>query len=1197
MDDLIKELDDLDELIYFSDIDTYELLYINTCGLNQFGLKKREDIAGHKCYEILQNRNTPCPFCTNNMLCQDKFYEWDIENEVTGHQYLLKDKLIEFHGKIVRMEIALDITRVANQERQIKSLFDNEQIAMECARALQDTEDEPQSVNRALATLGERLRGERTYIFEIHGTLMDNTYEWCSSNTKSEMKNLQAVPVSVCHHWIDAFAENKPYVITDLEEHRNTEKDEYDRLKPQGIQSLIVVPLFNQKNLIGFLGIDNPPLQNGSNIVEILQLLAFFIQAVLIRIQENERLLDLTYLDKMTGVQNRNAYIRTVEQLNTKMHASNGHGTHFEIGIVFADANGLKELNDTAGHEAGDKLLIRIVHKIMSVFRTSEIFRTGGDEFVILCEDIKEDDFFSRTNSLRKSLAVSSNFESDASIGVCWSDSAVYIEEIVNQAEADMYEDKRLYHMNHIYTVPQNLSRYNSDNVWSDKLFKDREVASAASELLHIIMENWSDERMESLLDSEFSLFEEEYKRVYQRKQAVSYLKEQQIKNTGQKIRDFQVIRKRVVNGISILSCFGRLDWKNERGKNCSIPFESTLVFVQKKGRIKCIYMHGTNAFFHRRYEIESAQEKESTFLNMITRMNEHKSAVKIPMEKGLQDMFDILCSAFTLWAERFSDVYFVDMQNDSYIALKTEEKFLPLVGVSGNYTCINRDYAELYLDDMNKLKYLEFTSKDNLLENLEKGNTRLSMNFSITKDLEEPYREVDIDIWLGRIDGMAASVFAFRNVTDNPHPQIMAQKDKLTGLLSYEKFREEGQALIDRACSSWAVISTDIQNFKYINEVLGHRAGDDILKELASHLLLLRGNGSLHTRVNADRFLTMIGWDEEQEQLIEVIKNAVQQFYTVQKRTNDGVKITLRIGIYFLEASCTEIDKAIDCANITRQSIGQSLSSEIRIYREDIVKGDNLKNEIFATMEKTMENGDFQVWLQPKVNLKTKQLCGAEALIRWMRGNSVCFYPDDFIPIFENNGYITELDLYVLETTCRNMASWRKDGYSDHVRISVNLSVIDTAQKEIVDMLTEIVDRYQIEHSALEFELTETAYFKNSSVTTQVMEQLKEEGFVTSVDDFGSGYSVMNMLINMPASIVKIDREFMLNSIRTPKGCSFLKKIISMIHELGYQVLCEGIETQTQYELLRDMGCDEGQGYYFSKPMPIDAFFEKYIR
>ena len=245
--------------------------------------------------------------------------------------------------------------------------------------------------------------------------------------------------------------------------------------------------------------------------------------------------------------------------------------------------------------------------------------------------------------------------------------------------------------------------------------------------------------------------------------------------------------------------------------------------------------------------------------------------------------------------------------------------------------------------------------------------------------------------------------------------------------------------------------------------------------------------------------------------------------------------------------------------------------------------------------MEPSLENGDFQVWMQPKIDLKTGKLCGAEALSRWMNNGTVCFYPDEFIPIFETNGFITSLDLYVLETVCKNIAQWENMGWNDMVRISMNLSVMDIMRDGVVDSIKRIVNRYHVDYKLLEFELTETGYFRNFNTAAYVMKQLQDSGFFTSVDDFGSGYSVMNMLVNMSANVIKIDRAFMINSIKTKAGGMLLERIIGIVHELGYRVLCEGIETQEQLDLLRDMGCDEGQGYLFAKPMPLNEYFNKY--
>lgn len=1191
MDEFIEELDGMNELIYISDIETYELLYMNTCGLKQFGLKSRQEISGRKCYEVLQGLDSPCSFCTNSKLKRDTFYEWQIQNPLTQHQYLLKDKLIIYQGREARMEIAMDISQFLSQERQIKVLFKNEQIAMECARALQDTRDDGQAIEQALEILGKKLKGDRTYIFEIHDMLMDNIYEWCAPAITAQKEHLQGIPQEVCHHWIEAFEQRKPYIISNLEDHAEIEPAEYERLKPQGIHSLITVPLFDQDQLIGYMGIDNPPYENGSNIIEILQILAYFIQAVLVRMHTNEKLRKKTYMDELTGSRNQNAYLHEVEMLNAQIQLDKQNEENIGMGSIFVDANGLKEINDTIGHEAGDKLLIYIAQKIMQFFPAEYVYRIGGDEFVVLSNLVEKNAFLQEAAKLRDCLCEHEAGKSDkAAVGACWSCNAVYVEEIVNKAESEMYESKKQYYKKRRRKVRSLSENSDMPDTYTTLLFKDSDVVLEATKLLHLIVEHWNEEQLRMMLDDDFILFEEEYQKVFRGREAITFLKKQQEGNDGQKLRDMQFFRKRIVRGVSILSCYGHLDGKNKEGKTFSIPVDATLMLVQKNGRIKCLYMHSTNIGLHKEYEKYLQQNTNTAYSNMIA-----KSAVGAnpPMSPD-EAMYscNLLMNAFELLLQKYSNVYFVNINADFYITLRSENKFQSLVGSSGSFTCINADYADQYMDEINKIKYHNFTSRKNLLDNLEKDRRFISMTFFVDKDNDKKGREVEVDIWLGDLSGEAACIFAFKNITENPKTVEILEKDNLTDLTSYEKFRQNGQCLIDQRAEKYAVVSIDFQNFKYINEISGYKTGDKILKNFAANLMNMQG---MHTRVTADHFLTMLTYDQDSNYVIENVRRNIDQFTMSQNAQSEDIKVVLRMGIYFVEENCANIDTAIDYANITRQSIGQTVSNEIAVYNEAFVRQKSLQSKILARMEPSLENGDFQVWMQPKIDLKTGKLCGAEALSRWMNNGTVCFYPDEFIPIFENNGFITSLDLYVLETVCKNIALWESMGWNDMVRISINLSVMDIMRDGVVDSIKRIVNRYHVDYRLLEFELTETGYFQNFNTAAHVMKELQDLGFFTSVDDFGSGYSVMNMLVNMSANVIKIDRAFMLNSIKTKAGCTLLERMIGIVHELGYSVLCEGIETQEQLDLLRDMGCDEGQGFLFAKPMPMNEYFNTY--
>lgn len=1195
MKSFLEEMDGLNELVYMADTDTYELLYINKCGMERFGIMKREEIRGRKCYEVLQGLKSPCEFCTNSLLDEEQFYEWETTNRHAGGQYLLKDKLVEYNGKKVRMEIAFDISERENQKKKIERMLANEQIVLEIAKKLQGAKDEEETLKEILGILGNYMQGICTYIFEIHSLSIQNAYEWFSSEKVKEIYKQQENPAQAYPVWMEAFERKKAYIVRDIEELKIKNLQEYSRLKQKGVKSLIVIPMYEQEQIIGLLGIDNALIDEGDNLLETLWMTAFFVQSTLIRIKENKNLYMQSFMDIMTGVRNRNAFIQDVEKMNEEMQVQMISDSVRRCGIIFVDINGLKRINDISGHAAGDQRLTWVASRILEVFCAQNVYRTGGDEFVIICMGIEKGEFREKAAALERRICGRKNQDS-ASVGSCWSEDYIYLEEIINLAEAKMYEAKKKYYTEGGGSEHGDGRLLPEGVAHTSLLLREIEVISVASELLHLIFENWNEERIYLLLDEEFMLFEEERQMTYTCQEAVRYLRKQQQNNRGQKLRDLQFIRKRMAKGISICICQGRLDWKAEDGRTCSVPVAMTLILVQKEGRGRCLYIHSANVFQRTGIEKSLKGVNYTAFLNMLSGISD-RIAQKAE-ETGNREMFQVLADTFRLMTHEYTNVYYVDIQKDTYIVLKREYRFEELVGVAGNYTGINKDYAELFMDEAVKSRYLEFTSRRNLLARLDAGESFLHMDFSTSREkTNQTARKVEVGIWLGMLGGAPVAVIAYRNSQKLDSNHIEYDRDKLTGLLSYEKFREEGKKILEGDSKDWIMVSSDVQNFKYINEVLGYEAGDEVLRAFARNLAPMEEGRMYHARASADLYLSFFKNSLERTQLLEHTQKNISQFCEEQKKKNDNLRFVLRTGIYFLDENCREIDTVIDRANLARKSIGQRMNSEISVYGEEIVRKSSMQNEILATMERALENKEFQIWMQPKINLKTRELCGAEALVRWVRNNEVRFYPDDFVPLFEQNGFITSMDLYVLEEVCRQVRLGNHDRFLKNCPVSINLSAVDVQQGGIVETISEIVERYQIPFENIEFELTETAYFNNSNMAIYVMQRLQEEGFSTSVDDFGSGYSVMNMLANMPASVVKIDRMFMLDSLKTEKGSKFLEKLIVMIHELGYRVLCEGIETEEQYEAVRTMGCDEGQGYYFYKPMPMQEFYKQFNR
>ena len=418
---------------------------------------------------------------------------------------------------------------------------------------------------------------------------------------------------------------------------------------------------------------------------------------------------------------------------------------------------------------------------------------------------------------------------------------------------------------------------------------------------------------------------------------------------------------------------------------------------------------------------------------------------------------------------------------------------------------------------------------------------------------------------------------------------------DLLTGLFSYDKFKELAQAAMDKGKKQFVLVASDIKGFKYINSTVGYTQGDNILRMFAD-MMQQKGNpGSYSTRVSGDVFLSLESY-EDKERFMAGIQAGNEEFCRIQNQIYDGVNLMIRSGLYFIEPECHEVGLAVDRANLARKSVDYILKSTVVEYRSDPFSRELRENEMINRMEHALEHREFQVYLQPKVLLKDCSLDSAEALIRWKKEDGSIIPPCDFIPLFEKNGFITKIDLYVLETVCRWMKE-RENRGERAVRVSVNLSSVDIRNENIVQMILERVKRWDVDPGLLEFELTETVFLNESKRTYEVMKALQKCGFTTSIDDFGSGYSIMNIMAEIPTDIIKMDCGFVQTCGKSKRGQDFLSQIIQMVRRMGFTSLCEGIETEEELDMLTGMGCEIGQGYYFARPMPMDDFDENMRR
>ncbi|MDD6010121.1 MAG: EAL domain-containing protein [Lachnospiraceae bacterium] len=421
---------------------------------------------------------------------------------------------------------------------------------------------------------------------------------------------------------------------------------------------------------------------------------------------------------------------------------------------------------------------------------------------------------------------------------------------------------------------------------------------------------------------------------------------------------------------------------------------------------------------------------------------------------------------------------------------------------------------------------------------------------------------------------------------------------DSVTGLLMYEKFLSLTAEYIENAPHGrYAFIYMDFSNFKYVNETYGYETGDSILKNLADELQLQSAFYIYGSRVFSDNIVVFakIG-DMSDEELVKYIEQLGKNFSDrVQMQYIDS-KLYLDVGVstFSICGQPVPLKNIISNANVARKRTKLPDSPRVIIYSEEM--GEELRSEIAyaSDMENAFRNHEFVVYMQPKVNLRTNQIDGAEALIRWKKMDGRIIFPNDFIPVFEKNKSITLLDFYVYDEVCKYIRQ-RMDMGKKVVRISVNVSRVHLMSiDELVNYIKSLLTKYKIPPQYLEFELTETVFSDKMDDTIILMKKLREElGVMVSMDDFGSGYSSLNVLTKLPLDVLKLDKDFLKDFENDPDEKIIIPSVIDMAKKLNLSVVCEGVETKEQVAFLQDVGCDYAQGYFYSKPIPVEQFNE----
>jgi diguanylate cyclase (GGDEF)-like protein len=422
-----------------------------------------------------------------------------------------------------------------------------------------------------------------------------------------------------------------------------------------------------------------------------------------------------------------------------------------------------------------------------------------------------------------------------------------------------------------------------------------------------------------------------------------------------------------------------------------------------------------------------------------------------------------------------------------------------------------------------------------------------------------------------------------------------IASYDSLTRLPTLKKLKQNMAEILREHPQRYAVIYWDILNFKFINEMYGVHAGDRVLCDLSEFLKHnLNTENCLLARKSSDKFIGFCPAGEK-EALRDWIRRLNVEFHRQQNEKNHLMNLRVVSGIYIMEKGDMDISLSLDRANIARKAAKTEVSEACKFYDEKMEEAIRRELEILNIMEDALENQEFVVYYQPKMGLNEEDTTGAEALVRWRRPDGRLISPGEFVPLFERNGFIVQVDFFVYDEVCRTLHRWLDEGRKV-VPVSVNVSRVHLNDDNFVDKLKELVDSYHIPRELLELELTESLFLDNTKTTLATMQRLRELGFHVSIDDFGSGYSSLSLLKDMATDVIKLDKEFFANGEMQKEEKIVVSNIINMAKQLNMKVLSEGIETKDQMDFLKEINCDMVQGYYYAKPMPLQEF-EQFLK
>tara|TARA_A100001391_G_scaffold170276_1_gene131254 strand:- start:1594 stop:3654 length:2061 start_codon:yes stop_codon:yes gene_type:complete len=447
-----------------------------------------------------------------------------------------------------------------------------------------------------------------------------------------------------------------------------------------------------------------------------------------------------------------------------------------------------------------------------------------------------------------------------------------------------------------------------------------------------------------------------------------------------------------------------------------------------------------------------------------------------------------------------------------------------------------------------------------------------------------------ELGLWVETANGLLASIEHNMHLRQEAESSLyrMTQYDSLTGLPNRQQLQSQLDHILDEARRMQrrvAVLCLGLDDFKGVNEQYSYQAGDCLLKALADRLRGSAGRLGALARLGGDQFVLVLSGIEQPYDAAELAQALLDDLETPIEFDGDPIRLRATIGITLYPEDGDNTEKLLQKAEQTMTLAKSRSRNRYQFYVASIDSEMRARRELEKDLSEALKRNEFHLVYQPQVDYRQNRITGVEALIRWKHPQGKLVPPDLFIPLAEQNGSIIEIGKWVLDQACSQLRQWHAEGYTG-LRVAVNLSTVQLRHPQLPQMIGELLQKHQLPAETLELEVTETGLMEDIDAAAHNLHSLRRSGALIAIDDFGTGYSSLSYLKSLPLDKIKIDKSFV-QDIGQDEGATIVRAVIQLGKSLGMTVIAEGVETPEQEAYLIAEGCQEGQGYYYSKPLP----------